>query len=199
MARVLRWGAGYTGGEDPINLLRDVIEAEEIRLDRWTVVFHPDDKPDDGAQKMPPNASGKKKKVHQAQLQQILHQTPAIMTNILTQGDIWTDSLSKSAESFTYSTVPYKNTYIHKSEWHQVFIALNVVCSCDKNKKKTQSMPLQMHLPNNSQTIAKRLPLLLFLVLLFALQICANIHISLITWKMFTSNKENRIRRMCLD
>jgi diacylglycerol kinase (ATP) len=73
LARVLRWGpgkrsanwikstsgtdanwrpstwstsviAGYTGGEDPLNLLRDVIDAEEIRLDRWTVVFHPEEK-----------------------------------------------------------------------------------------------------------------------------------------------------------
>nr|CAG4640613.1 EOG090X00MP [Eulimnadia texana] len=44
LARVLRWGPGYTGGEDPMNLLRDVIEAEEIVLDRWTVVLHPDDK-----------------------------------------------------------------------------------------------------------------------------------------------------------
>ncbi|GJQ69530.1 hypothetical protein Trydic_g6630 [Trypoxylus dichotomus] len=47
LARVLRWGPGYTGGEDPLNLLRDVIDAEEIRLDRWTVVFHPEDKSDD--------------------------------------------------------------------------------------------------------------------------------------------------------
>lgn len=44
LARVLRWGSGYTGGEDPLNLLRDVIDAEEIRLDRWTVVFHPEEK-----------------------------------------------------------------------------------------------------------------------------------------------------------
>ncbi|XP_026682648.1 diacylglycerol kinase theta [Diaphorina citri] len=44
LARVLRWGSGLTGGEDPLSLLRDVIEAEEIRLDRWTVVFHPEDK-----------------------------------------------------------------------------------------------------------------------------------------------------------
>ena len=29
-----RWGPGYTGAEDPLSLLRDVIEAEEIRLDR---------------------------------------------------------------------------------------------------------------------------------------------------------------------
>ena len=41
MARVLRWGPGYTGSEDPLSILRDVIEAEEIRLDRWTVVFRP--------------------------------------------------------------------------------------------------------------------------------------------------------------
>ena len=43
MARVLRWGAGYTGAEEPINLLRDAIDAEEIVLDRWTVVFHSDE------------------------------------------------------------------------------------------------------------------------------------------------------------
>lgn len=46
LARVLRWGSGYTGAEDPLNLLKDVIEAEEIRLDRWTVVFHPEEKED---------------------------------------------------------------------------------------------------------------------------------------------------------
>ncbi|XP_050699036.1 diacylglycerol kinase theta-like isoform X3 [Eriocheir sinensis] len=47
LARVLRWGPGYNGGEDPINLLKDVIEAEDIRLDRWTVVFHVDEKVED--------------------------------------------------------------------------------------------------------------------------------------------------------
>jgi diacylglycerol kinase (ATP) len=47
LARVLRWGSGYTGGEDAMTLLKDVIEAEEIRLDRWTVVFHPDEKAED--------------------------------------------------------------------------------------------------------------------------------------------------------
>lgn len=34
LARVLRWGPGYTGAEDPLSLLRDVTEAEEIKLDR---------------------------------------------------------------------------------------------------------------------------------------------------------------------
>lgn len=34
LARVLRWGPGYTGGEDPLSLLKDVIDADEIRLDR---------------------------------------------------------------------------------------------------------------------------------------------------------------------
>lgn len=47
LARVLRWGSGYTGTEEPINLLRDVIEAEEIKLDRWTVIFHPNEKETD--------------------------------------------------------------------------------------------------------------------------------------------------------
>ncbi|XP_063987787.1 diacylglycerol kinase theta isoform X2 [Diachasmimorpha longicaudata] len=47
LARVLCWGPGYTGGEDPLNLLRDVIDADEIRLDRWTVVFHPQAEQDD--------------------------------------------------------------------------------------------------------------------------------------------------------
>ncbi|KAK2703868.1 hypothetical protein QYM36_017796 [Artemia franciscana] len=46
LARVLRWGPGYSGAEDPSTLLRDVIDAEEIRLDRWTVVFHPEEKTD---------------------------------------------------------------------------------------------------------------------------------------------------------
>lgn len=59
LARVLRWGPGYTGGEDPLNLLRDVIDAEEIRLDRWTVVFHPEDKSDDNVKQV--NSTGKKR------------------------------------------------------------------------------------------------------------------------------------------
>ena len=58
LARVLRWGPGYTGGEDPLNLLRDIIDAEEIRLDRWTVVFHPEDKAEDKNQGNVPNSTG---------------------------------------------------------------------------------------------------------------------------------------------
>lgn len=91
LARVLRWGPGYTGGEDPLNLLRDVIDAEEIRLDRWTVVFHPEDKPDDATQKTPSNTTGKKKKqVHQAQppQQNQQHQMPAMPSNNQPQGHL---------------------------------------------------------------------------------------------------------------
>ncbi|KAL5283235.1 DGKQ family protein [Megaselia abdita] len=90
LARVLRWGPGYTGGEDPLNLLRDVIEAEEIRLDRWTVVFHPEDKPDEPALKAPTNTSGKskKKKIQQVPISQQNrhHQLPAISTLSISGG-----------------------------------------------------------------------------------------------------------------
>ena len=43
LARVLRWGSGYAGGEDALNLLKDVIDADEVRLDRWTVNFRTDE------------------------------------------------------------------------------------------------------------------------------------------------------------
>ncbi|XP_030370888.1 diacylglycerol kinase theta isoform X4 [Scaptodrosophila lebanonensis] len=89
LARVLCWGSGYTGGEDPLNLLRDVIEAEEIRLDRWTVVFHPEDKPEEPAMKAPSQTTGKKKKAHQAHLSQQTnqhHQLPALTSSDISGG-----------------------------------------------------------------------------------------------------------------
>lgn len=90
LARVLRWGAGYTGGEDPLNLLRDVIDAEEIRLDRWTVVFHPEDKPEDAAPRpSQANSAGKKKKIQQQlqqqQQQQNQHHHPATTISAISQ------------------------------------------------------------------------------------------------------------------
>ena len=35
LARVLHWGPGYNGEGEPLSLLRDVIDAEEIKLDRY--------------------------------------------------------------------------------------------------------------------------------------------------------------------
>jgi len=35
LARVLHWGPGYSGDTDPLCLLRNVIDAEEIKLDRY--------------------------------------------------------------------------------------------------------------------------------------------------------------------
>ncbi|KAL7079428.1 hypothetical protein ACQ4LE_001052 [Meloidogyne hapla] len=49
LARVLRWGGGYTGEESAVDILRDVIEAEEVRLDRWAVVFHEEELPSTAA------------------------------------------------------------------------------------------------------------------------------------------------------
>ncbi|KAK4473292.1 hypothetical protein MN116_002569 [Schistosoma mekongi] len=51
LARVLRWGSGYTGGEEPLTILKDVVEAESIRLDRWTVVIKPDQAEKDAQKK----------------------------------------------------------------------------------------------------------------------------------------------------
>ena len=72
LARVLRWGPGYTGAEDPLSILRDVIEAEDIRLDRWTVVFRPQEgsKPDseDGAEGIKPRISAVQQSEDNAQI-----------------------------------------------------------------------------------------------------------------------------------
>ncbi|KAM4048982.1 diacylglycerol kinase theta [Anomaloglossus baeobatrachus] len=38
LGRVLRWGAGYTG-EDPYSILMSVEEAENVLMDRWTILL----------------------------------------------------------------------------------------------------------------------------------------------------------------
>ncbi|KAF8569380.1 hypothetical protein P879_05998 [Paragonimus westermani] len=43
LARVLRWGSGYSSAEDPLAILKDVVAAEEVQLDRWTFVVRPDE------------------------------------------------------------------------------------------------------------------------------------------------------------
>ncbi|XP_053507277.1 diacylglycerol kinase theta [Ictalurus furcatus] len=47
LARVLRWGAGYSG-EDPYNVLVSVDEAEEVEMDRWTILFDAQEMAEDG-------------------------------------------------------------------------------------------------------------------------------------------------------
>lgn len=47
LARVLRWGAGYSG-EDPHNILVSVDEAEEVQIDRWTILLDAQEMTEDG-------------------------------------------------------------------------------------------------------------------------------------------------------
>ncbi|XP_051944988.1 diacylglycerol kinase theta-like isoform X2 [Xyrauchen texanus] len=47
LARMLRWGAGYSG-EDPYNILVSVEEAEEVKMDRWTILLDAQDMTEDG-------------------------------------------------------------------------------------------------------------------------------------------------------
>ncbi|KAJ8262380.1 hypothetical protein GJAV_G00165780 [Gymnothorax javanicus] len=47
LARVLRWGAGYSG-EDPYNVLLSVQEAEEVLMDRWTILLDAQEVLEDG-------------------------------------------------------------------------------------------------------------------------------------------------------
>ncbi|XP_041845838.1 diacylglycerol kinase theta-like isoform X2 [Melanotaenia boesemani] len=42
LARVLRWGAGYSG-EDPHHILISVDEADEVLMDRWTILLDAQD------------------------------------------------------------------------------------------------------------------------------------------------------------
>nr|XP_006814377.1 PREDICTED: diacylglycerol kinase theta-like [Saccoglossus kowalevskii] len=44
LARCLKWGGGYEGPEEIYPILRAIVDAEEIKLDRWTVIFEPDGK-----------------------------------------------------------------------------------------------------------------------------------------------------------
>lgn len=47
MARILRWGAGYSG-EDPHHILVSVDEADEVQMDRWTILLDAQDISEDG-------------------------------------------------------------------------------------------------------------------------------------------------------
>uniref|UniRef100_A0A673IWS3 Diacylglycerol kinase n=1 Tax=Sinocyclocheilus rhinocerous TaxID=307959 RepID=A0A673IWS3_9TELE len=47
LAQVLRWGAGYSG-EDPYNTLLSVDEAEEVQMDRWTILLDAQEMTEDG-------------------------------------------------------------------------------------------------------------------------------------------------------
>lgn len=47
LARVLRWGSGYSS-EDPHHILVSVDEAEEVLMDRWTILLDAQDISEDG-------------------------------------------------------------------------------------------------------------------------------------------------------
>ncbi|XP_076842546.1 diacylglycerol kinase theta isoform X2 [Brachyhypopomus gauderio] len=47
LARVLRWGAGYSG-EDPYSILVSVDEADEVEMDRWTILLDAQEMTEDG-------------------------------------------------------------------------------------------------------------------------------------------------------
>lgn len=47
LARILRWGAGYSG-EDPHHILVSVDEADEVLMDRWTILLDAQDVSQDG-------------------------------------------------------------------------------------------------------------------------------------------------------
>ncbi|CAH8457410.1 unnamed protein product [Heterobilharzia americana] len=43
LSRVLRWGSGYSSDDDPLTILKDVVAAEEVKLDRWTLIVRPEE------------------------------------------------------------------------------------------------------------------------------------------------------------
>lgn len=114
-------------------MLRDVIEAEEIRLDRWTVVFHPEDKPEEPAMKAPSQTTGKKKKAHQAHLSQQTnqhHQLPA-----LTSSDISGHLMFQNSLFFLY--VSLSNLYLMSSPTRPILPNRNPISK--KSRTKNQS------------------------------------------------------------
>ena len=44
LARVLQWGGGYTGTDEPLQILKAVDRADPIDLDRWTVIMQGDER-----------------------------------------------------------------------------------------------------------------------------------------------------------
>jgi len=47
LARILRWGTGYSS-EDPHHILVSVDEADEVLMDRWTILLDAQDISEDG-------------------------------------------------------------------------------------------------------------------------------------------------------
>ncbi|VDM30824.1 unnamed protein product [Hydatigera taeniaeformis] len=43
LARVLNWGGGYSSAEAPLLILKNIVAAEEVCLDRWTLVGRSDE------------------------------------------------------------------------------------------------------------------------------------------------------------
>ncbi|XP_033640352.1 diacylglycerol kinase theta-like isoform X2 [Asterias rubens] len=42
LSRVLKWGGGYQQGDELYSILQSVVDSEEVKLDRWTVIFETD-------------------------------------------------------------------------------------------------------------------------------------------------------------
>ncbi|XP_038051588.1 diacylglycerol kinase theta-like isoform X2 [Patiria miniata] len=42
LSRVLKWGGGYQQGDELYSILQAIVDSEEVKLDRWTVIFETD-------------------------------------------------------------------------------------------------------------------------------------------------------------
>ncbi|XP_022106252.1 diacylglycerol kinase theta-like isoform X2 [Acanthaster planci] len=42
LSRVLKWGGGYQQGDELFSFLQAIVDSEEVKLDRWTVIFETD-------------------------------------------------------------------------------------------------------------------------------------------------------------